>query len=182
METIIRAAVQGDLSRISEIYAHHVLHGSASFELEPPSPEEISQRWEAVVSQGFPYLVVCRDEHVLGYAYANHFRTRPAYRFSLENSIYLDPEMRGKGLGTRLLQALMVECEAIGARQMIAVIGDSANVASIALHARCGFRFAGLLRASGWKHGRWLDTVLMQATLGAGDLSPGTSGLAALGL
>ncbi|MEY3183876.1 MAG: hypothetical protein RLZZ613_564, partial [Pseudomonadota bacterium] len=110
------------------------------------------------------------------------FRTRPAYRFSLENSIYLDPEMRGKGLGTRLLQTLMVECEAIGARQMIAVIGDSANVASIALHARCGFRFAGLLRASGWKHGRWLDTVLMQAPLGAGDLSPGTSGLAALGL
>jgi len=108
METMIRAAVQGDLSRISEIYAHHVLHGSASFELEPPSPEEISQRWEAVVSQGFPYLVVCRDEHVLGYAYANHFRTRPAYRFSLENSIYLDPEMRGKGLGTRLLQALIV--------------------------------------------------------------------------
>ena len=173
METTIRPASSEDLARIQAIYAHHVLHGSASFELEPPSLEEMSHRWEAVVGQGFPYLVVCRGEEVLGYAYANHFRTRPAYRFSLENSIYLDPDRRGKGLGTRLLQALMVACEAIGARQMIAVIGDSANVASIALHARCGFRFAGVLRASGWKHGRWLDTVLMQATLGAGDLSPG---------
>jgi phosphinothricin acetyltransferase len=173
METIIRAASLDDLNRIQAIYAHHVLHGSASFELEPPSLEEISQRWEAVLEQGFPYLVICTDNQVLGYAYANRFRARPAYRFSLENSIYLDAGMRGKGLGTRLLQHLMAECEAIGARQMIAVIGDSANVASIALHARCGFRFAGVLRASGWKHGRWLDTVLMQATLGAGDLSPG---------
>ena len=96
METMIRPAAQGDLTRITEIYAHHVLHGSASFELEPPSLEEICHRWEAVVSQGFPYLVVCRGEHVLGYAYANHFRTRPAYRFSLENSIYLDPDKIGR--------------------------------------------------------------------------------------
>ncbi|NDG56164.1 MAG: N-acetyltransferase family protein [Betaproteobacteria bacterium] len=173
MHTIIRPAVREDLARITAIYSHHVLHGSASFELEAPTLEDMTERWDAVLRQGFPYLVICSDQGPLGYAYANHFRTRPAYRFSLENSIYMDAAMRGKGLGSALLQRLMADCEDLGARQMIAVIGDSANVASIALHARCGFRFAGVLRASGWKHGRWLDTVLMQASLGAGDLSPG---------
>ena len=173
MQTLIRSASLEDLPFIQAIYAHHVIHGSASFELEPPSLEEIRQRWEAVLMQGFPYVVVCIDDRPVGFAYANLFRARPAYRFCMENSIYLDESMRSKGLGTLLLKHLIADCEAIGARQMIAVIGDSANVASIALHARCGFRFAGILRASGWKHGRWLDTVLMQASLGAGDLSPG---------
>jgi len=173
MQTSVRRAVPGDLTAIQAIYAHHVIHGSASFELDPPTLEEIRQRWEAVVTPGYPYLVVCLGERPVGFAYAGLFRSRPAYRFCMENSIYLDEAMRGRGLGTMLLKHLIAECEAIGARQMIAVIGDSANVASIALHARCGFRFAGVLRSSGWKHGRWLDTVLMQASLGAGDLSPG---------
>lgn len=170
---IVRVARDDDLSALTAIYAHHVLHGSASFELESPSVEEMGRRRLEVLARGLPYLVVEQHGCLAGFAYANVFRPRPAYRFSVENSIYLDPGTTGRGLGTMLLRALIEACTEAGARQMLAVIGDSANVASIALHARCGFRFAGVLRATGWKHGRWLDTVLMQIALGPGDLAPG---------
>jgi L-amino acid N-acyltransferase YncA len=166
---LIRDSVQTDIPAIQSIYAHHVRFGSASFELEPPDADEIARRRADVLTNGFPYLVAEYAGQVSGYAYVNFFRTRPAYRFSVENSIYVDEAVRGQGLGRRLLQALIERAEQAGARQMIAVIGDSANTASIGLHAACGFRFSGVLHASGWKFGRWIDTVLMQRRLGEGD-------------
>lgn len=169
----VRASRDEDLAAVAAIYAHHVLHGSGSFELEGPTVEELGRRRDEVLAKDLPYLVVEQAGVLAGYAYANVFRPRPAYRFSVENSIYLDPACTGRGLGTLLLRELLLACTEWGARQMIAVIGDSANVASIALHARCGFRFAGVLHATGWKHGRWLDTVLMQAALGPGNMAPG---------
>lgn len=169
----VRASRDEDLAAVAAIYAHHVLHGSGSFELEGPSVEELRQRRAEVRARDLPYLVVEEAGVLAGFAYANVFRPRPAYRFSVENSIYLHPAHTGRGLGTLLLRELLLACTEWGARQMIAVIGDSANVASIALHARCGFRFAGVLHATGWKHGRWLDTVLMQAALGPGNMAPG---------
>jgi len=173
-EVLIRDSVETDLDEIQRIYAHHVRHGSASFELEPPDRAELARRRLYVIDNGFPYLVAELGGQVLGYAYVNFFRTRPAYRFSVENSIYIDESYRGLGLGRRLLDALIVQAEAAGARQMLAVIGDSANTASIGLHAACGFRFAGVLQASGWKFDRWIDTVLMQRALGPGALQPAT--------
>jgi phosphinothricin acetyltransferase len=172
----IRDSRDEDVAAIQSIYAHHVRHGSASFELEPPDAIEMARRRTDVLDNGFPYLVAEVDGQLLGYAYVNFFRTRPAYRFSVENSIYIDEAARGRGLGRRLLEALILRAEAAGARQMIAVIGDSANTASIGLHAACGFRFAGLLQASGWKFGRWVDTVLMQRPLGEGGLADPPAG------
>lgn len=169
---LVRDSRPEDLSAIQSIYAHHVMHGTGSFELEPPGIEEMARRRNEVLNYGFPYLSAELDGVVVGYAYANFFRTRPAYRFSVENSIYLAEGHRGHGTGKRLLLSLLDRCEALGCRQMIAVIGDSANTASIALHSACGFRFAGTLRASGWKFDRWLDTVLMQRDLGPGDRQP----------
>lgn len=169
---LIRDSVDADCARIQAIYAHHVQNGSASFELEAPSLPEIIERRANVLQNGFPYLVATLDGQVLGYAYANLFRTRPAYRFTVEDSIYLDPGAVGKGIGKRLLNTLLSRCEAAGCRQMIAVIGDSANTASISLHAALGFRFAGVLQSSGWKFDRWVDTVLMQRALGDGDAKP----------
>lgn len=168
----IRASVDEDLEAIQSIYAHHVLHGSASFELDPPDRAELARRRADVLANGFPYLVAEYSGRVMGYAYVNFFRTRPAYRFSVENSIYVDEASRGMGIGRALLEALIVEAERSGARQMLAVIGDSANTASIGLHAACGFRFAGVLQASGWKFDRWIDTVLMQRALGPGAQEP----------
>jgi len=168
----IRGSRDEDVAAIQAIYAHHVLHGTASFELEPPDLDEIGRRRADVLRGGFPYLVAEHGGRVLGYAYANLFRTRPAYRFMLEDSIYIDPGAIGRGIGRTLLAELIAASEAVGCRQMLAVIGDSANVASIGLHAACGFRFAGVMRASGWKFGRWLDTVLMQRELGEGFGSP----------
>ncbi len=172
----IRDSHDDDLSAIQAIYARHVLEGGGSFELEPPGLVEMMRRRADVLRNGFPYLVAGAHEpgheQVLGYAYANFFRLRPAYRFTVENSIYIDPVAQGRGVGRLLLAELVTRCEALGLHQMIAVIGDSGNAASIALHAACGFRFAGLLRASGWKFDRWLDTVLMQRELGAGDRAP----------
>jgi L-amino acid N-acyltransferase YncA len=168
----IRDSLADDLPALQAIYAHHVRHGTGSFELEPPSPDEMRRRRDDVLANGFPYLVATEEAAVLGFAYANFFRARPAYRFTVENSIYLAPEAHGRGIGKRLLQALLARCEAAGCRQVIAVIGDSANTGSIALHAACGFRFAGTLRSTGWKFDRWLDTVLMQKELGTGDRSP----------
>jgi L-amino acid N-acyltransferase YncA len=168
----IRDSLADDLPALQAIYAHHVRHGTGSFELEPPSPDEMRRRRDDVLANGFPYLVATEEAAVLGFAYANFFRARPAYRFTVENSIYLAPEAHGRGIGKRLLQALLARCEAAGCRQVIAVIGDSANTGSIALHAACGFRFAGTLRSTGWKFDRWLDTVLMQKELGPGDRTP----------
>jgi phosphinothricin acetyltransferase len=168
---LIRDSRDDDLAAIRAIYAHHVRTGTGSFELEPPSLEEMGRRRADVLANGFPYLVVERDGRVVGYAYANHFRARPAYRFMVENSIYVSHDATGQGIGRPLLQALIDRCEAAGCRQMLAVIGDSANIGSIALHARCGFRFAGVVRASGWKFDRWLDTVFMQRELGEAERS-----------
>lgn len=169
---VVRDSTDADLPRIQSIYAYHVEHGTASFELEPPDLAEMTARRASVLQNGFPYLVATIDGTVVGYAYANFFRTRPAYRFTLENSIYIDQARRGQGIGKRLLAQLLERCEAAGCRQMIAVIGDSANTGSIALHASQGFRFAGVLRSSGWKFNCWLDTVLMQRDLGPGDSKP----------
>lgn len=169
---VIRDSRDEDVAAIQSIYAHHVLHGTGSFELDPPSTDEMRARREAVLQAGFAYLVAEADGRVLGYAYANLFRTRPAYRFTVEDSVYVAETARGTGVGRRLLVALIARCELAGSRQMLAVIGDSFNTASIALHARCGFRFAGTMRATGWKHGRWLDTVVMQKELGDADRAP----------
>jgi phosphinothricin acetyltransferase len=171
MTILVRDSADSDIESISAIYAHHVLTGTASFELDPPDLAEMARRRADVLANGFPYLVAVRDEQVLGYAYVNYFRTRPAYRFSVENSIYVREGLRRQGVGRALLSALMTRCEASGVRQILAVIGDSANTGSIGLHAACGFRFAGVLRASGWKFERWIDTVLMQLELGEGDRS-----------
>jgi phosphinothricin acetyltransferase len=168
----IRDSVDGDLAAVQSIYAHHVLHGTGSFELEPPGAQAMAERRADVLRNGLPFLVAEAQGRVLGYAYANLFRPRPAYRFTVEDSVYVAEEARGHGLGRVLLGALLDRCEAAGCRQMVAVIGDSANVASIALHARCGFRFAGTMRATGWKFDRWLDTVIMQRELGAADREP----------
>ncbi len=161
-----------DLPAIARIYGHWVLHGLASFELVPPGAEEMARRRAAILAGGFPHLVA-EDEagRVLGYAYAGPFRTRPAYRFTCEDSVYVAPEAAGRGIGRALLPALLARCEAAGLRRMVAVIGDSGNAASIALHAACGFRHAGLIPATGWKHGRRVDTVLMERPLGPGDAS-----------
>lgn len=168
----LRPARESDMARITMIYGHHVREGTASFETEPPSVEEMLRRRNEVVSRGLPYLVAEEEAHVVGYAYAGPYRPRPAYRFSVENSVYIDPVCRGRGLGKLLLSELIRQCEAGGWRQMIAVIGDSGNIASIRLHEALGFQHIGMLRSVGWKFGRWLDTVLMQRALGSGDREP----------
>jgi len=158
-------ATAGDAAQIAAIYAHHVLHGTGTFEIEPPDADEIDRRRSDIEQHGLPYLVAARDERVVGYAYAGLYRSRPAYSHTVEDSIYVDPAETGRGIGKLLLPALIEACEGAGRRQMIAVIGDSGNIASIRLHERFGFRDAGVLRAVGFKFGRWLDTVLMQREL-----------------
>lgn len=164
----IRPSAPDDVAAITDIYAWNVLHGTASFELDPPDAAEIERRRNGVLALGLPWLVAERGGTVLGYAYAGAFRPRPAYRFCVEDSIYLAPDAFGQGLGRLLLSELLARCQAWGARQMVAVIGDSANAASIGVHRALGFEQAGLLRSCGWKFGRWLDVVMMQRTLGAG--------------
>jgi phosphinothricin acetyltransferase len=154
---------------ITAIYAEAVLHGSASWELEPPDATEIARRMADVQARGFPYLVALAGDEVVGYAYASAYRPRPGYRFTVEDSVYVAPSWQGHGIGRRLLATLIDATARLGYRQMVAVIGDSGNVASIALHAKLGFTHAGLLRSVGFKHGRWLDGVLMQRALGEGD-------------
>lgn len=165
----IRPSTVADLPAITAIYGWNVEHGTGTFELEAPDLAEMTRRRDDVLSKGLPWLVAEQAGRVLGYAYANHFRPRRAYRFCLEDSIYLAPEAHGQGIGKRLLAALIDQCEAAGARQMLAVIGDSANAGSIGVHRSLGFEHTGMLRASGWKFGRWLDVVLMQRALGPGD-------------
>jgi L-amino acid N-acyltransferase YncA len=166
---VIRPSDVADLPAITAIYAWHAEHGTGTFELEGPDAAEMTRRRADVLSKGLPWLVAERDGAVLGYAYANHFRPRLAYRFALEDSIYLAPEAAGAGVGRLLLAELLARCEAAGARQMYAVIGDSANLGSVGVHRALGFRDVGTMRSAGWKHGRWLDVVIMQRALGAGD-------------
>ena len=169
---LIRPSLPADLPAVTAIYAHHVTHGKGSFELEAPDLEEMSRRRTDVLAKGLPHLVASRGAEVLGFAYASAFRPRPAFRFMAEDSVYIHPDHVGQGLGRALLAELMRHCEALGIRQMLAVIGDSANAGSIGLHRSLGFEHTGILKASGWKHGQWLDTVFMQKALGAGDSSP----------
>jgi len=168
----IRPATAEDIPAITAIYAHHVRHGRASFEIEPPDEAEIRRRQEALLAQDMPYLVLEQDGTVLGYAYAGPYRPRPAYRDTVENSIYVRADQAGHGFGRRLLAALIEACEERGLRQMVAVVGDSGNTASIGLHRAMGFREVGVLRAVGWKHGQWLDIVLLQRALGPGETEP----------
>jgi len=165
---LIRPARPADVAAITRIYAQAVRHGTASFELEPPEQAEMARRQDALVAGGFPYLVAEEDGGILGYAYAGPYRARPAYRFTVEDSVYIAPEAQRRGLGRLLLERLITESEARGYRQMIAVIGDSAQHASIALHMALGFRLIGTFAAVGFKFDRWLDTVLMQRPLGQG--------------
>ena len=164
----IRPTTSADIPAITRIYAHAVLHGTATFELEPPDEAEMLRRFEKLRAGAFPYVVAEIDGAVAGYAYAGLFRERPAYRFTVEDSIYIAPEMHRRGIGRALLMRLIADTEAAGFRQMIAVIGDSANTGSIAVHRSCGFNDAGVYEAVGFKFGRWLDTVQMQRALGEG--------------
>ncbi|WP_298374125.1 GNAT family N-acetyltransferase [uncultured Bradyrhizobium sp.] len=164
----IRPTAEADLPSITAIYEHAVRFGTATFELIPPNLVEMTRRYRALIDGGFPHFVAVLDGRVAGYAYAGPYRPRPAYRFTVDNSVYLDPAVHRRGIGLRLMERLIAECDGRGFRQMIAVIGDSANAGSIGLHRRCGFQMIGTLPNVGLKFGRWLDTVLMQRALGEG--------------
>ena len=166
--TEIRSATEADLPFVTEIYAHEVRQGTATFELVPPDLAEMTRRFQTLIDGGFPYFAATLEGSVVGYAYASSYRPRPAYRFTVENSVYLRPATHRRGIGRQLLERLVAECEARGFRQMIAVIGDSANAASIGVHAACGFQMIGTHPHVGLKFGRWLDTVMMQRELGEG--------------
>jgi L-amino acid N-acyltransferase YncA len=168
MAVVIRAAAAADVPAITAIYAEAVPAPTATFEIDPPDLAEMTRRYDAIVGQGLPYLVAHEDGRVLGYAYAGPHRPRPAYRFTVEDSIYLAPQAQRRGIGLLLLNQLVATCEAQGYRQMVAVIGDSANAGSVALHAKAGFSLIGTHPNVGYKLGRWLDTVQMQRALGAG--------------
>ncbi|MFI4982077.1 MAG: GNAT family N-acetyltransferase [Nevskiales bacterium] len=172
MNITIRGSTTADLPAITAIYDHAVRFGTASFELDPPDATEMGRRREAILASGYPHLVAELDGAIVGYSYAGPYRPRPAYRFTVEDSVYVAPDMQGRGIGRALLPALLQRCEANGYRIMIAVIGDTANTASIALHTAFGFRRAGVLPAVGWKHGRWLDSVMMVRPLGPGATTP----------
>src|ERR1700688_3872288 len=164
----IRPTAAADLPAITAIYQHAVLYGTATFELIPPDLAEMTRRFRALIDGGFPYFVAALDGQVVGYAYAGAYRPRPAYRFTVENSVYLQPAIHRRGIGLQLMQRLITECEARGYRQMIAVIGDSANAGSIGVHSKTGFQMIGTHPDVGLKFGRWLDTVMMQRALGEG--------------
>ena len=172
----IRPAAPADIPAITAIYADAVLHGTASWELDPPDEPEMLRRYQAVLAGNYPYLVAETDGALLGYAYAGAYRPRPAYRATVENSIYIAPGAQGRGIGAALLAALMQDCTARGFRQMIAVIGDGtgASIGSRRLHERAGFRLIGVAEKVGYKHGRWLDQMLMQKELGEGSATPPT--------
>lgn len=166
MLQLVRDVSDCDLEAIQQIYAHYVLHGLATFEETPPPVEELFTRRESIRRHGLPYLVAEREGRVVGYAYASPYRPRPAYRFTVEDSVYVEQSLHGKGIGTALLSALISRCEAGNWRQMVAIIGDSGNAGSIALHTRMGFREVGTLKDVGFKFDRWVDTVIMQRILG----------------
>jgi L-amino acid N-acyltransferase YncA len=165
----IRSARDADIPAITAIYAHHVLHGTGTFETTPPTSEDMANRRADVLAKGLPYLVMEDAGQVLGFAYCNWFKPRPAYRFSAEDSIYMAPDTGGKGLGRQLLTELTTQAESVGVRKLIAVIGDSGNAGSIGVHRALGFTQVGVLKSCGWKFERWLDVVLMEKALGAGD-------------
>jgi phosphinothricin acetyltransferase len=166
----VRPATEADLADIQSIYAHHVLHGTGTFEEVPPSLEEIAERFRKVVGRGWSWLVAADETGVLGYAYYTQFRDRSAYRFCAEDSVYVREDVRGQGVGKALVKQLIEDATAQGMRQMIAVIGDSENVGSIGVHSSLGFQMVGTMRAVGVKFGRWLDVVSMQRVLGRGEL------------
>ncbi|MFA6154922.1 N-acetyltransferase family protein [Mesorhizobium sp.] len=169
----IRLATEADLDRITAIYADAVTHGTASYELDPPSRAEMGARFDGLMEGGFPYLVAEQGDAVLGYAYAGAFRPRPAYRFIVEDSVYVAPEAQGMGVGLKLMRSLIEAVQAAGFRQIVAVIGDGrADSASVRLHEKLGFHHSGRLEGSGYKHGRWLDTVFMQLPLNGGATMP----------
>ncbi|HEY5072450.1 MAG TPA: GNAT family N-acetyltransferase [Caulobacteraceae bacterium] len=169
---IIRPALEGDAAAIADIYGDHVLHGLGTFEEQPPSAGEILARMGAIRGLQLPYLLAEESGAAMGFAYAAPFRPRAAYRYTVEDSVYMAPRAMGRGVGKALVAELIAVCEAMGLRQMMAVIGDSANQASIALHRSLGFEAAGRCRAVGYKMGRWVDTVWMQRALNGGDAAP----------
>jgi phosphinothricin acetyltransferase len=169
---LIRPSGAADVPHIAAIYQHHVLTGTGTFEIDPPSTADMAARRDDVLGKGLPFLVLEDDGQVRGFTYCNWFKPRPAYRFSAEDSIYLDPHVAGRGWGSLLLTELVGQAERAGVRSLIAVIGDSGNAASIAVHRVCGFAHAGVLPGCGWKFGRWLDVVLMQRAIGDGQRSP----------
>jgi L-amino acid N-acyltransferase YncA len=166
---IIRPATEADAEALAAIYGHAVLHGFGTFEEEPPSPADMEGRRRLIVNRGLPYLVAEDAGHVLGFAYAGPFRPRAAYRYTLEDSVYVAPDAVGKGVGKALLVAIIAACEALGVRQLIAVVGDSGNSASLALHHSLGFEQTGIGHSVGFKHGRWVDIVQLQKPLNGGD-------------
>ncbi len=172
---LIRPSTDADLPAITAIYAHHVLTGTGTFEIEPPSLADMSNRRADVLAKGLPYLVICQADEVQGFAYCNWFKPRPAYRFSAENSIYLAQAAAGRGMGKLLLTELCAQAERGGLRKLIAVIGDSANAPSIGLHRACGFTDVGTIKACGWKFEAWRDIVMMEKPLGLADATPPTS-------
>jgi L-amino acid N-acyltransferase YncA len=176
MPLIVRDSLDADLPAIAAIYGDAVRTGTASFEYDPPDTAEMGRRRADILSKTFPYLVAELDGSVAGYAYANTYRARPAYRFTVEDSIYIAPNHQGAGIGTQLLPALLQRCEALDLRLVVAVIGDSATLPSVRLHARCGFTHAGALPNVGWKHERWLDSVFMVRALGPGATTPPPAG------
>ena len=165
----IRPSRDDDIDAITLIYAHHVLHGTGTFEVDPPSVQDMRARRAEVLARGLPWLVAESDNQVSGFAYCNWFKPRPAYRFSAEDSIYLAPHANGQGLGRALLAELATQAERAGVRKLIAVIGDSRNTGSIGVHRALGFQHVGVLASCGWKFDRWLDVVLMERSLGLGD-------------
>ncbi|WP_144155548.1 GNAT family N-acetyltransferase [Paraburkholderia sp. BCC1885] len=169
---LLRDATEADLPAIQAIYAHHVLHGVASFEETPPSVDDLRGRLASVLSHGLPYMVAEVDGKIAGYCYATPYRPRVAYRHTIEDSIYMDDAFRGRGIGRLLLEALITRCETGPWRQMVAVIADGGSGGSLSLHRSLGFELTGTLKAVGFKHGRWLDTTLMQRTLGIGAAAP----------
>ncbi len=176
---ILRDATAADAPALAAIYGHHVLNGLGTFEEVPPSSEEMAARLAGILARGLPYLVAIDDDGaVIGYAYANAFRLRAAYRYTVENSVYIAPDQVGRGLGRQLMTAVLARCEDIGLRQVIAIIGDSGNAASIGLHRSLGFELKGVMPGLGFKHGRWVDIVWMQKALGGGaDRPPSSAGL-----
>ncbi|WP_254776618.1 GNAT family N-acetyltransferase [Lysobacter sp. cf310] len=166
---LIRATVAGDLPAIAALYALEVREGVATYEYAVPDLAEMTRRWQALLAQGYPYLVAELDGAFAGYAYASSYRSREGYRWTVEDTVYVQPGCQGRGVGRALLQALIADCESRGYRQMVAVIGDGSNAASVALHERLGFRTVGVFQGLGRKHGRWLDTVQMLRPLGPGD-------------
>ncbi len=166
---LIRPSTDHDVAAITRIYAHHVLHGTGTFETTPPTETDMATRRADVLSKGLPWLVLEDGGQVIGFAYGNWFKPRPAYRFSVEDSIYLAPEAAGKGLGRALLAELLAKLQAGGVRKVMAVIGDSANAGSVGVHTALGFERVGIVKSCGWKFDRWLDIVLMEKALGEGD-------------